>query len=138
MVCTEPNENAIAFVISSELFLVDRLIQECEGFMRRHGVTEFSSVTVVLRELLVNAVVHGNRNAKERTVRCRVEHAADVRFKVVVEDEGAGFDYRSLDTDIPEDPRRMWHRGYVLVRNASDRVEFNEKGNCVTAYISAA
>jgi anti-sigma regulatory factor (Ser/Thr protein kinase) len=57
---------------------------------------------------------------------------------VTVEDEGPGFNYGAVRMSLPDDPRRLQNRGYVLIKSLSEKLEFNDRGNCVTAYVSAA
>ena len=99
--------------------------------------SEAIGVKVILRELLMNAVIHGNGSNGELLVRSAIEHLGDKDFKIWVEDEGSGFDYGNI-TDIDQDfqyPKKR--RGYLLINRLSDRIRFNEKGNRVTVYLKA-
>ncbi len=92
---------------------------------------------VVLRELISNAIDHGNRNAAESGVYIRLEYLGDSHFAVTVQDNGKGFDYQRVARGrLPEDPRKVRHRGYFLIRSLSDRIEFSEKGNHITVYVT--
>jgi len=130
------SENVVAFTISSEMRLVDRVIRESAEFLKQLGIDECKDIKLVLRELLINAIEHGNLNIIERPIDCRVEHIAARRFKVVVEDAGEGFDSRKLDLSPPQNPRQVRNRGYVLVNAMADEIEFNDKGNRITAYLT--
>lgn len=132
------NLSFVRFEIPSDHSYAYQVLLHSERFLSRHGISEHSSFNVVLRELLLNAIVHGNRGETERTVRCEVVHVGEGRFRIVVEDEGEGFDYRALDTLLPADPKRIRHRGYKLVNALSDQLEFNREGNQVTAYVCVA
>lgn len=127
--------NSICFSFSSEMLLVDRVIQSCRDYLKRFDIPEFSKFRLVLRELLINAVEHGNRKAVERPVLCRIESIGGFQFKITVEDEGEGFDYASLSMELPKDPHQLRSRGYALINAFTDSLEFNEKGNQVTAFI---
>ncbi|MDM8525756.1 ATP-binding protein [Desulfococcaceae bacterium HSG8] len=129
------NGSSITFSFSSEMHLVDRVIQSCRDYLKHSGVSEFSQFRLVLRELLINAVEHGNRNIVEHTVICSIEHMGEWQFRITVEDEGDGFDPRTLDMKMPKDPEEMRKRGYPLVNAFTDQLEFSEKGNRVIAYI---
>jgi anti-sigma regulatory factor (Ser/Thr protein kinase) len=128
---------SISFVLPSDLAVIHPTVRGIEDFARDCGVGDTSALSVVLRELLANAVVHGNFNSPARTVRGRVEHIAEGQFRIAVEDEGEGFDYAALDMSLPEDPRNIRNRGYVIVRNICSVLEFNERGNKVTVVIEA-
>ncbi len=127
--------NSIFFSFSSEMMIVDRVIQSCRDYLKRFDIPEFSKFRLVLRELLINAVEHGNRKAVERTVSCRIEAMGGFQFKITVEDEGEGFDYASLSMELPKDPHQIRSRGYALIAAFTDKLEFNEKGNKITAFI---
>ena len=116
---------------------MDRVIQFAEKFFQDCGVREFSDFTLVLRELLINAVVHGNQSDADRLLTCRLAYVGDGRFTICVEDVGEGFNYDALDTAVPVNPRHVRHRGYTLINAFSDRIEFNGRGNCITAYVTA-
>lgn len=112
------------------------VVEELKRFLKEYGVTDISGPSVVLLELLKNAVNHGCKENGNSMVYALIEHLSDNEFKIVVEDEGKGFDYQALDFKLPEDPRKISSRGYRLINALSNRLEFNEYGNRVTAYIS--
>lgn len=57
-------------------------------------------------------------------------------IRYIVEDEGAGFDWRSPpDPMSPENMIARHGRGLLMARHSFDRTEFNDKGNCVTLEI---
>lgn len=132
----DEGSGSITFKLSSEMRLTDSVIKESQDYLRQFGISEFSSFKLVLRELLNNAIEHGNYNIIERTVICSVEHIGSKRFKITVEDEGQGFQYNDLILTLPEDPRQIRNRGYALINAFSDQIEFNDIGNRVTVYIS--
>ncbi len=131
-------ESAIDFTISSEPSSAYSVLEECDAFVKRYGVQDTASVTVVVRELLNNAIRHGNQQEASRLVKVSVSHVEGYRFRVEVEDEGEGFDYAALDMTPPQDPRLLESRGYILIHSLTERLVFNEKGNRVTAYLDLA
>ncbi|QTA90488.1 ATP-binding protein [Desulfonema magnum] len=130
------NDNTICLNFSSEMHLVDRVIQTCRDYLKRFDVSDFSHFRQAFRELLLNAVEHGNLKIADRVVMCSIEHLDKWQFRITVEDEGDGFDYKSLDMKLPSDPHQIRKRGYALINTFTDRLEFNNKGNRVIAYIS--
>lgn len=105
-------------------------------FLRPFGIERSPNVDVVLRELLLNAVVHGNELARERHVRCRVTPLSDHGVEVQIEDEGPGFAHADLcigrsPVDHPRD-----RRGYDVICALCERLEFNRLGNVVTAQLA--
>ena len=128
--------NSITFKFSSEMYLVDRVIQTCREYLGRFNVSEFSQFRLVVREILINAVEHGNRNVAEHKVTCEIARLNGRQFSVMVEDEGDGFEYKTLNMEMPEDPHELRSRGYALINAFTDQIEFNDKGNRVTVYFS--
>lgn len=128
--------DALRVTFSSSPSLVFRAIAQCEERLRFWGLPGKVELSLVLRELLINAIQHGNRGEAVRSVECSLERVGADGVKIVVEDEGNGFDAGSLDFSVPEDPQHIQKRGLTVVNALADRLEFNTKGNRVTAYLS--
>lgn len=131
----EQNDSSISFVISSDMSLVDRLVNYAHDFIKQFGYDVFSEFRIVLRELLINAVEHGNKNIPHKTVTCNITKLDDSIFKITVIDEGEGFDYSQIDMSISKDMNQVRHRGLAIIKSFSKKVEFNPKGNQVSAYL---
>lgn len=129
---------SLSFSLGSDVSLVHLVARQAEQFAQGFGIDDISRLSVVLRELMANAVTHGNHNAPGLTVTGSVQHLRKGLFRIVVEDEGEGFDYASLETALPDDPRGMQNRGYVLIRNICSAIEVNARGNRVTVHLDLA
>jgi serine/threonine-protein kinase RsbW len=88
-------------------------------------------VRLALEEVIANAVHHGNNGDPARRVVLRF--AADAAcVEIEVEDEGLGFDPRSVpDPTAPENVEIPCGRGIMLMRAYMTEVEFRPPGNCV-------
>lgn len=128
----------IEFRFETDINHVNRVIEENHIFFHQVdiGISELSNLNLVLRELLNNAVEHGNKEIRDKRIHCIVEHLGKKRFKIIVEDEGNGFDYSQIDWEIPMDPRQTRNRGFALINTFSDQIKFNEKGNQITVFMS--
>ena len=87
---------------------------------------------IVLAELLVNAIVHGNkRDSMKRVV---VGHNIDRQRAVIsIMDEGEGFEPKIIpDPTLPENLDKPCGRGLFIVRHYVDSIAFNKAGNRVT------
>lgn len=133
----QESERAISFTISSEIRYVERIIHETESFCVALEVTLLEEFKIVIRELLFNAIEHGNLQVAARKVVCIFELLTAERFQVSVEDEGEGFDYAHMETTIPEYPKPIRHRGYSLIHEFSEEIRFNETGNRVCLILQA-
>ncbi|MDH4224332.1 MAG: ATP-binding protein [Deltaproteobacteria bacterium] len=130
---TDNNKLIIRF--SSDLAAADRVVLESQDFFGRFAQGNQSDVKTVLRELLINAVEHGNRGNPDKQVECVVEYLGGERFKLEVKDEGEGFDPFQLKVDM-DDPLQTRKRGYSLINQLADVVEFEDHGSRVTAFVS--
>ncbi|UCH95977.1 MAG: ATP-binding protein [Candidatus Aminicenantes bacterium] len=145
MFSVKEEENYIAFDLSSELRLVDRTIAESVTFLKNSGVRDDSNFKLVLREMLNNAIEHGNKNIIEKKVSCTITNLnpgqnslahVSKRFRIDVQDKGAGFNYHDLDFTLPEDPKQIRNRGFSLINAFADEIRFNEPGNKISVYLT--
>jgi len=93
------------------------------------GLDEDSAhwVSVAIRESVINAIKHGNRNDSTKYVFVEFESAkpADLpELTIRVRDQGAGFDPDMLaDPLAPENLLKSSGRGIFLIRNFMDDVQ---------------
>lgn len=128
--------DCVSFKVPSSLTSIGPAIKSLNQFLKRYGVSELSvtRATIILRELLVNAIMHGNNNDPSVPVIVMIERVQKNEFKIVVEDKGSGFNYAAIDTGIPDNPKAIPNRGYALIKAYSSHFEFNDRGNRVAAY----
>jgi anti-sigma regulatory factor (Ser/Thr protein kinase) len=129
-----------------------------ERLERYFGTKAIKSIRLGLREILINAIEHGNLNVSfaEKTAaidrgdylefliarqkdplyaekKVRVDFVLDPRrvlFRIT--DDGEGFDHQAFITRIEtdDDMLELGHgRGILMTRNIFDRVQFSRKGN---------
>lgn len=92
----------------------------------------FYDVKLILSELFVNAMIHGNGQDPARKIAVDYLFSGE-KLKLTITDEGAGFDHgRLYDPLAAGNVMKISGRGIFLVKNLADRLEFNEKGNSVT------
>jgi serine/threonine-protein kinase RsbW len=86
---------------------------------------------VVLCEALANAIVYGNQLDPGKRVNVRVQVGV-TGVTVHVEDEGAGFDPSVIpDPTTADRLTRVDGRGLFLIRQLSDEVHHNDRGNAI-------
>jgi serine/threonine-protein kinase RsbW len=107
--------------------LVDRLMRL---IAETHCVPgEEPGVELALRAALNNAVVHGNRFARDKMVqvRCRCEVGKGV--SIVVKDEGEGFHTETIpDPSASENVEAERGRNILLMKSQMDEVFFESGG----------
>lgn len=127
--------NLYDFSINSELCNICNSINNIIKFIvEHHGPLKddvLFDIKVILNELLLNAVVHGNKEDKSKQVKVRTGIDNDFVY-FIIEDEGEGFNINCCSQ--PEDlfdimDMKENGRGILIVKNLCDRVKYNTKGN---------
>ena len=149
----------LTFNLGNELIAVEELSQRLVRNLPRYiDVSDTAMIRIGLREILINAIEHGNLaitfeeksqelssgnysefiamrqtdpKYRERTV--TVDYNLDDAGVVYrIQDQGSGFDHAILGKKltVSESEELPLHgRGIMITRNAFDLVEYNEKGN---------
>lgn len=91
----------------------------------------YGNIMVAVMESVNNAIIHGNKLDKDKTVQITcISGDSDLRF--IVKDEGKGFSPQCLpDPTAPENLEKAGGRGVFLMKNLSDEVTFHEDGRAV-------
>jgi len=111
--------------------VVERIMKLAREMKGGKGFLE--GVELALREALVNAVVHGNRQDPKKQVVVRCFCQPDRGILLVVEDEGPGFDPNKVPDPTHEERLFETHgRGLFLIRGCVDRVRFSKSRGRVT------
>jgi len=115
---------------SASLSLLDRAVATVVEFLKNRQATgRLFDVQLLLREALLNAVLHGSRSDPLRTVSLEIT-AQEGWLHLAVEDQGEGFDWRGRMAALPA-PTATCGRGLTILALYADGVEFNEAGNRV-------
>jgi serine/threonine-protein kinase RsbW len=126
-----PSADDFTVSIASETSLgrevQERIISVLEN--REFPDRDVFGVRLALEEALVNAIKHGNGMdpAKQVQIDCRFD---DDGVRIVIEDEGPGFDVTSVpDPTSEENLDKPGGRGIMLMRSFMSHIEYNESGN---------
>ena len=116
----------LEFTSAFEMLDFVQIVSEHMG--RSIGLDEDSRhwVGVAVRESVINAIKHGNRNDSSKRVFVDFEAAPETvpELTIRVRDQGAGFDPGELaDPLAPENLLKASGRGIFLIRNFMDEVE---------------
>ena len=128
--CTQL-DHGFSLEMSTDLTNVDRCVERIDLFLREmDAVGHLFPLSLLAREALNNAMVHGNRLDSAKTVRFRLR-ALEGGFEMSVEDEGEGFEWeRRLQASSDVDD--VSGRGHEIFRNYAASVRYNPKGNALT------
>ena len=116
--------------IKENVSVVESFIENV-GEKIRIEETIYGNVLVSVTEAVNNAIVHGNKEDKNKKVRLGLkQNKKSVRF--IVEDEGMGFDYNTLpDPTNPKNLEKVKGRGIFLIKSLSDKTTFKQGGRVV-------
>ncbi|WAM34115.1 ATP-binding protein [Caldicellulosiruptor morganii] len=133
----------LQLVFSSDLQLIKTIEKEILSFLIAEAdltSDELLEFKLIINELLINAVVHGNREDRSKSVRVKVGIVDKKLSYIVVEDEGEGFNLENIFreyTPYVEDNRvenlYEFGRGLMIVSSLCERVKQNQKGNKIVA-----
>ena len=130
-------------ILSLEISSERNRIKEVEALMlkanKEFGLNDdqYCKTMIAVTELVMNAIVHGNKEDPGKKVKVMLEY--DVQeMKIVIEDEGKGFDISGLPD--PTEVERLLDshgRGVYIVKAMVDKVDFahNGKGSVFTLFI---
>ena len=116
--------------IKENVSVVESFIENV-GEKIRIEETIYGNVLVSVTEAVNNAIVHGNKEDKNKKVRLGLkQNKKSVRF--IVEDEGMGFDHNTLpDPTNPKNIEKVKGRGIFLIKSLSDKTTFKQNGRVV-------
>ena len=116
--------------IKENVSVVESFIENV-GEKIRIEETIYGNVLVSVTEAVNNAIVHGNKEDKNKKVRLGLkQNKRSVRF--IVEDEGVGFDHNTLpDPTNPKNIEKVKGRGIFLIKSLSDKTTFKQGGRVV-------
>ncbi len=149
----------MSFTLNNSLIMTEELATFLSGLCRRYvDEQKVTTYRIMLREMLLNAIEHGNLEIDFETktqalmtdtyfeliderrrsepyrsrvvsVDCLIE-PQKIAFRIT--DEGNGFDHRSMIAKLSQERNETAHgRGIVMTLQEFDEVRYNEKGNSV-------
>ena len=121
-------------VVPSHLPLIESVTQALERFLEQRG-RNAPKLSLVLTELLRNAILHGNAGNPTKTIEVTAETVAPKAIRICVVDQGTGFNWRAIDYELPDYPRLLGKRGLPLVASCVNELTFDEAGNGVTVHM---
>lgn len=95
---------------------------------------KFQRLQIAVSEMMMNAIVHGNKEQSNKSVNITIEHN-ESKITVIVKDEGNGFDIESIpDPTTYENVSKISGRGLFIVRALVDEFSYKhtDKGSVFT------
>lgn len=127
---TRQTQTSFHVRMSATLENIDRADEAMVEFMKsRDAPVDLFAVRILLREGMLNAVVHGSGQDPDLSVTMDVELDSE-GVELTIEDTGPGFIWQNRSTSF--DLMGDGGRGLPLMQMYSSRMAFNETGNRVT------
>ena len=117
--------------LPSEIDTLAKVEQIIENLKEEYSISEeiYANILVSLSEAVNNAIKHGNKLDPNKLVSF-VFDPSETEFNFTVVDQGGGFDYMNIpDPTHPDNLEKPDGRGIFIMKNLSDKVEFNESGS---------
>ncbi len=112
---------------------IDSVCQCLRAFLLQAQLeARFFDVTLVAREALVNAVLHGCGGDCQKAIRFLIRLNDDV-ILIEIEDPGSGFDWRK-QMNVKAALADTNGRGLSIFSGYCEHYEYNEKGNKVRLF----
>ena len=120
------NEEKKELNLPSRLESIDKAVVEALEFASTIGFSDDAlySVDMAVREVVANAVKHGNKEDETKPVEITLKNSTE-GFEVTVRDFGTGFAVEDVpDPTNPENLLKASGRGILFIRNFMDEVEW--------------
>lgn len=125
------HDNKYLLTIQSDLCYleeIERFLNEIFK-MRNISLANFQKILLCVSEGVANAIIHGNGNNKEKSVRIEIVFDKLV-CEVLIMDEGSGFDFENLPNPTNyENIRKEWGRGLYIIKSYASEVDFLKNGS---------
>ncbi|MCP9237392.1 ATP-binding protein [Lewinella sp. JB7] len=114
----------------SNITKVEQLVKKLAS--RYHlNQEKHDNLLISLTEAVSNAIIHGNKQDRSKTVSIRCAQVTD-GLTIRVSDQGGGFNFRSLpDPTCPERICECGGRGVFLMHQLCDRMRYTNGGSTV-------
>lgn len=113
-------------VIASDLRNVRKVERAAEKIAKsmHFSSEDRDSLAIAITEIVGNAIVHGNKQNREKNVTVEFEYQDD-EIAITVQDEGEGFNEKQIANPLePENLLKESGRGIFIVRALMDQVDF--------------
>ena len=112
--------------LSSRIDTVATAAAAVAEFLSRSGISDDAAfgIDMAVREAVTNAVIHGNREAENKTVDMTLKSSSEA-VEISVHDQGAGFNPEDVpDPTAAENILKASGRGIFFMRTFMDEVDW--------------
>lgn len=137
--------NSISFRITSSYSsitaAVDGILEFINGTGKKPSDENYFDIKVILNELIINAIEHGNECDCSKCINVSAELTDDGFLCIMVKDEGKGYDTEEINQkcmkncDISDISQLdECGRGMQIVKSLSDRIRVSDNGSRIEVY----
>jgi len=135
MVTAINSNNSIIYNITSEINIINEVLIMTKKHLKILFNNHLYDLLLVIWELLYNSIIDDHKTVS-KMVCCQIIIIDGNSFKIILEDEGSGFEYNNLRKCLSKKYSQISKKGYIFLNALSSNIEFNEKGNKVTITVS--
>lgn len=129
-------DEVLTIKTSSQLENIDRVVDEVAHFVASMGAYNSASLIQVVRELLLNAMEHGNKNSIEKSVEVEVTQLDKNRISLQVKDEGEGISSELFPVKKELDSESERSRGLALINSLVDEFRVADDSRSLIVYMT--
>ena len=121
-------DNKLIVKINTSYKAIEEICKEVEKFANSKKFTEKKfALMLCIREGLVNAIKHGNKNDPEKMVYFEIKFDG-ISMNVIIQDEGQGFDWqKQKKKDKQKLKKSGW--GRKIIKIYANEIKYNTQGN---------
>lgn len=127
MIDITKNPGRLNIYLNADVKKIDDVCKEVRHFLASMNVVKDFDIILLIREALINAIVHGSGSDTKKRVQCELWFEG-FELIVKVSDQGPGFDWKSQFQEEVELSSTSG-RGLPIMNLYATRVEYNERGN---------
>ncbi len=128
--------SSVPSTIDSIRIVVEELISSLQRECGELNESFLFELKVILNELLINAIRHGNLEDENKGVKINAGIGLHGKLYIIIEDEGCGYDFvhtcdqlKPFCEDTQTSDMSESGRGILILRSLCDKVKVNSKGN---------
>lgn len=118
--------------ISTEIASVKKNYALIESLLKRANEDfccneeRFRNLLIAVSELVMNAIVHGNKEQESKKVRVTVEYDEDI-MRIKILDEGNGFKFdKDINLKLPDDTHEESGRGMFIAKSLVEEMDYRD------------
>ena len=130
-------DSGIAYEFYCRTSLIEPIVIDASLYFSSLGFgSSIHDVKIVIRELLSNAIGHGSHNSPMDTMHLYIKKKSRKSlFEITIDGRSDSFENGTLEFQpLPDDVSQVQKRGYSLLKELAEEVQFDRNGSRVRVY----